>query len=175
MQLSMFEEGERRKERRYRGTLDQARDRVFANLDNGSFCPCCGQFCKLYKRKLNSGMSAALIWIVRRYERERDWINVPRDAPRFVLRTKEYGTTRHWGLLMQKPHDPEDDDGQTKTSGLWKPTEKGIRFVHNRISIPKRVHLYNNQVLGWSEERITIEEALGSPFNYAELMSRGEE
>jgi len=128
-------------------------------------CPVCDQNCKVYKRKLNSGMAAALCWLVRVFDG--GWIDVPSDAPRFVLRTKEYGTVRHWGLIEQRPN---DDNPSKKESGLWMPTEEGIAFAKGQIRVPKHVYLYNNKPLQFSDEDTNIVEALGDKFDYAELM-----
>ena len=49
-------------------------------------------------------------------------------------------------------------------------TDKGIQFAMNQIRVPKRVHLYNNEVIGWDEETTCIVEAMGKHFDYAELM-----
>jgi len=150
-------------------TLADARAQVIAGLDEGTTCPCCQQFCKEYKRRLNAGMAAALIWIVRQFEATGQWINVPKEAPRFVLRTKEYGTLKHWRLIESKPN---VDDETKRTSGEWRPTEQGIAFVHMRIRVPSHVYLYNNQVRGWADKQVTIAQCLGKKFSYRELMQK---
>ena len=88
------------------------------------------QFAKIYKRKLNSGMAASLVWLVRTYLEKQNWIYVWKIAPKFILRSAEIGKLAHWELAIQKTN--EDDDSK-RTSGLWKPTEKGIKFVRRRI------------------------------------------
>ena len=46
-------------------TIKEAKEHLRNNFEEGIDCPCCGQFVKLYKRKLNSGMAATLIRIVK--------------------------------------------------------------------------------------------------------------
>jgi len=148
-------------------TLQEAIDYVKNNAGKGVYCPCCEQFAKIYKRKLNSGMAASLVWLVRTYLEKQNWIYVWKIAPKFILRSAEIGKLAHWELAIQKTN--EDDDSK-RTSGLWKPTEKGIKFVRRRISVPSHVFLYDNHVQGFTNDLITIDDALGNKFNYRELM-----
>jgi hypothetical protein len=68
--------------------IREARQKLQARLDDGTTCPCCGQFAKRYKRKLNSSMAAALCWM---WTHARDaWIEVPTAAPAWILKAREY-------------------------------------------------------------------------------------
>jgi hypothetical protein len=156
-----------------RETRKQLNERLMAGEQFG--CPACDQNCKVYKRKLNSGMAAALCWMVKEYSG--DWINVPESAPRFVLVTKEYATLRHWGLVEKMPCDSglEDEADQavvaaSGVTGMWRPTNRGIEFVNRRLRVPRHVFLYNNRLLRFSDEDTDIVEALGDHFDYEELM-----
>jgi len=148
-------------------TVRDARRRVYDSLEDGIICPCCDQTCKEYPRKLNHNMAASLIWLVREYRHRPRWIHITAEAPRFVLKTKEYATPRHWGLMEAR----ENDDPTKKTSGLWRPTQDGIDFVGGRIRVASHAFLYNNTCRGLSKETTTIEEALGEFFDYQELMN----
>jgi hypothetical protein len=59
----------------------------------------------------------------------------------------------------------------TKSSGKWRITEKGRRFVQGAITIPSHLHTYNHGIHEESARRLDISEALGRPFNYRELMA----
>jgi 5-methylcytosine-specific restriction endonuclease McrA len=149
--------------------LDEVREEILeaAKTKSGTKCPVCDRICKVYKRKLNSRMAAAVVWMVNNFDK--DWIDIPNSAPRFIVRTGgQYGTLRYWGLIEQKPN---DDDPKKKGSGLWRPTELGIKFVNREKKIPTHVYLYNNEVKGFTEELMSIDEALGESFDYEELMS----
>lgn len=149
--------------------LERVRD-VFRKLlmgDKGTYCPCCGQYCKVYRRKLNSGMAAGLIWLVRAFEVSHDWVEPQKTAPRYVLNNREMGKLVHWGLAELKAN---EDDTSRKTTGLWRPTRWGIDFVYGRCTVPSRVFLYLNTILGFDSEMITIQGALGRKFDYDELM-----
>ena len=151
-------------------SLSRARAMVDDRLEEGVECPCCGQFCKLYKRKLNSGMAAGLVWLTREYLRSGEWINIPETGPRFLLRTGgQFSVLEHWGLIEQQA----SDDGAKRTSGMWRPTDKGVDFATKKVRVPSHVHLYDNTVRGWSDRSLDVVEALGSKFDYAELMKDG--
>lgn len=151
-------------------TLDQARDSVVDQLESGSTCPCCGQFAKRYKRKLNSGMAAGLCWLVAEFLRRGSirnlYINVQEDAPRFVMRSNEIHKLRHWGLIEAKPNDHLN----RKPMGMWRPTLLGVAFAQNAIEVPTYIFLYNGDLLGTSEETTDIIQALNNKFDYTELM-----
>ena len=59
-------------------TLTRARQRLHARLDEGLFCPCCDQYAKRYRRKMNSGMVRSLINIYRNgYQDSLEWVYIP--------------------------------------------------------------------------------------------------
>lgn len=133
----------------------------------GCKCPVCDQFCKVYKYKVDSGMAASLCWLVSNCESDGS-VLVNEDAPRFALRSNKISRLRKWGLVSQPPC----KDPARRTSGRWTPTPTGIAFARGESSICKYVYLYNNEILNFSVgETVTIQEALGDKFNYAELMS----
>ena len=59
---------------------------------DGLDCPACGQFVREYKRKLNSTMTRGLIWLVLAAGTDREWIQVARRAPRWLVQTNQLGT-----------------------------------------------------------------------------------
>lgn len=151
-------------------TLDEARDFVFAHWEDGAQCPCCDQQVKLYKRPLNSTMARGLIWLVQQAGTNRDWVEVSQDGPKWLVKAGgEFAKLYHWGLIEEMPKDPKDTS--KRTSGIWRPTFKGVQFVMLRIKVPKRVFLYNNEVQGWDDEQVNIIDALGKKFDYQELMT----
>jgi len=148
-------------------TIKEAKEFLRANYDRGVTCPCCGQYVKLYKRKLNSGMAVALI---RMYSHARlDWVNVKDFLRQHKYRNNhDWTLLRFWGIIEE---DNQEGPEGAKSAGHWRITPKGHNFVLNRIRVPKRVSLYNNQFRGFDEETTSIVEALGDHFNYHELMS----
>lgn len=147
-------------------TLATARAHVMAELDAGSICPCCDQYARRYRRKLNSGMAAILIWLAKQHEKFGGWIDVHKTAPRFALRSNEVSRLELWALVAAKP----GDDPHRRDSGLWAPTARGLQFVRAEIRVPAYAIVYNGIAQGFSSELTTIHQALGEKFSYSELM-----
>jgi hypothetical protein len=149
-------------------TLSDARRDLLANLDDGVECECCGQYSKRYRRKLNSGMARVLVWLVRECSKlNGGWVNVAESAPTFVRRSNEVSRLVWWGLVEERPN---DEDPTRRSSGIWRPTRRGIAFANGNASVQERVVLYNNRCEGFEGDLITIRDALGSKFDYDELM-----
>lgn len=64
------------------------------------------------------------------------------------------------------------EDGSPR-SGFHRITQRGRDFAHGRVVVPKYVHVYNGEYVNvFSDETISIEQALGEAFDYRELMGR---
>jgi len=150
-------------------TFDAVRDEFHTKLgrDSEAICPCCDRLVKIYRRKLNSGMAHSLIWLVKAYQDNPGWIDVQKKAPRYVVASREIGKLAHWGLVSQR----ENDDKTKRTSGLWRPTTQGIEFSKNLIPMESHVFLLDNEVQGFSKSQVYIQDALGSKFDYQEVMN----
>ena len=144
--------------------LEDAREMVTDNLDAGISCPCCGQYARRYRRKMRSEIAYFLLWLVKKSRQNPDeWI----DVRGIDVRGGDYAKASHWGLAFQRPN----SDKSKRTSGLWMPSLLGEQFVDHKVKIPSHVYLYNHEVVGWSDESISIVDALGCKFDYEELMS----
>jgi len=146
-------------------TIAEGKQYLRDNWKEGVICPCCGQFVKLYKRKLNSGMAIALYRIFREGE---VWIAV-KDFMRVnkFHNGHDWTLLRHWGLLEEKPKDNND-----KVSGYWRITGKGMDFVFNAIRVPKHITIFNNKFYGYDNPTDTVcfKDCIGDKFDYNELM-----
>lgn len=152
-------------------TLDEARARFRRDLDDGTTCPCCQKHGQRYRRGLNSTMVRELIWLVNASGPTRRWVNVSEEAPAHVHRSRQLPSTAFWHLTEHKPN----DDPTKASSGIWRPTEAGVAFVHRTLKVPKYVHEYGSTPERWSGPSIGVIEALRGRFDYGELMSGGEE
>lgn len=130
-------------------------------------CFCCGGITRLYRRKLNSGMAAALCWVVANHGRE--WVHMPTQAPRRVLRNGNHTKLPHWGFMEAKPN----DDPSKKDSGYFRATSLGEQFARGRITTQSHAFIRSpGDVLeGFETTTISVWEALGKHFSYAQLMS----
>ena len=137
-------------------TLQESRaDWRYAIEGDGGHCPCCDRWGKIYPRQFNSSMARSLIWLVGEGSA---WTDVPNTAPKWLTRTNQLPTVR------------ESEDPAVKHSGIWRPTERGADFAYGRTSIPETVFTYNAQVIRFGEEKMRIEEAFETPFDYAQVM-----
>lgn len=100
------------------------------------------------------------------------WLRVPDDFVSTstilsVLKNREYNKLRYWGLLDLHDIDP---DANTPYTGLWRITPLGLQFVRGEVEVPEAVFIYDGRKMRSSETTTTLKQALGSKFNYAELM-----
>jgi len=143
-------------------TIKEAKQYLDDNHDKGIGCPCCNQFVKMYKRKLGSAQSRALIIV---YNNPSEWMHVS-DINKQINIAGDFAKLQHWGLIVQKPN----KNIMKKSSGLWKLTKKGNDFIVGGITIPSHIHILNNEVMGFSDTHTSIIESLGKHFDYKELM-----
>ena len=154
-------------------TLEEAKQWLRERFEDGAKCPLCGQYAKLYKRKLNSSMAHAMTLIYKYFEANSDeWLHVPSYLSTIsssaTVRGGDWSKLRYWGLIEdQKGVRP---DGSERI-GYYRITDLGKQFVRCQVKVPKHVYLYNQQTINREDnEQISIVEALGDKFNYAELM-----
>ena len=151
--------------------LAQMRDNWEVTIGgDGGHCPCCGRWGKIYKRALNAPMARALLWLIHEPHRGDGWTHVPSSAPTWLLRSMGLPKLQLWGLAESAV-----TKTQLESSGLWKPTLKGYHFATDLCSVPKYVYVYDNTVRGFERPNIDIQEALGSKYNYAEIMANYDE
>lgn len=147
-------------------TLEYAQREMASALREGTTCPCCGQHAQLYKRKLNSGMARALIFIYLRNRMRAGYFHVLKELT-FEKSGGDYGKLVHWGLIEQMQGDTDDGNPE---SGLYRITPLGERFALMQAKVPKWTYHYNQICLGTGGGLITIRQALRDKFNYSELM-----
>lgn len=154
-------------------TLAEARALVIAKRSDGIDCPCCGQFAKVYKRKLSAAMAEAMIVIERATRETRTQpfhMGQLLDA-RATDRTAKGGgepmRLRFHGLVNLVSGTRADESWRV---GYYVITDFGVRFVLNEYRAPKYAYLYAQECLGVSEETISVVEALGNRFSYRDLM-----
>jgi hypothetical protein len=150
-------------------TLGEARQHLRDHWEEGTPCPCCRQLVKQYKRKLNSAMAYGLI-LVSRAKADDGWVHIERYFKSLNIPSSIRGDMsklKFWGLLEAK--EGEREDGSTRL-GFYRITDKGRQFVNGQISVQERVKLFNQKFYGFDGDEITIKQALGSKFDYNELM-----
>jgi hypothetical protein len=162
-------------------TLQEAKVWLRARFGKGATCPCCNQFVKLYRRPMNKSMAFVLLLIARYYRRydvrPDDWLHVPSyinevvaSNPRRSAAVRgDWAKLKFWGLIEEKPD--VRDDGSPRV-GYWRLTPLGRQFVAREVKVPSHVYIYNGEPLQRSvDELVTIDDALGTEFSYAEIMA----
>ena len=145
-------------------SLGTARDWLRANAKTGARCPCCRQYVKVYRRKLNGSMTRVLIAFYRewrsdggRYQNVFDILK--RDG--IDYHGADYSKLAYWNLLEQNPEEV----------GRWRITEDGIRFAQNRYTVPSHAVIYDGRCLRVDGYQVDVIACLGKKFNYNELMA----
>ena len=150
-------------------TIVDAKKFLRKNFNKGCECPCCGQFVKLYNFKLSSSQVVGLIYLYKLDKENPDSFFKVKDIERYKegFGGGSFAKGKHWGLIT----DELNDDTSKRTSGLWRITERGRKFVEGTIVLPHGVKLYNKKKYGYDKSKlINIKEALGKKFDYKELM-----
>lgn len=145
-------------------TIAEAKEFLRKHFVDGSYCPCCGQQVKLYNRPFNSAQAIGLIKLVRFYANDPRYYHVTEIG--VTESGGEFARLERWGLISSQVN----EDTAKRTSGMWKPTEEGIRFARGITRVPSHILLFNRRTYGFSDTYIDIRDALGKKFNYSDLM-----
>lgn len=155
--------------------LWEVREYVKDGREEGITCPCCQQFAKVYKRTIHSAMARSAIDLFHRGAYEGNPAGWGCKIPGCYVHLTREGNPggdeaklRYWGLLEERVAEPEHG----RTSGFWRLTKRGVHFVRDAVVVPKYALIYNGDCLGHEEPLIGIRQALGSKFDYEELMTR---
>ena len=160
-------------------SLEDAKRWLRTRFTKGATCPCCKQFVKLYKRNFNKSMAYVLLLIECYYRGDlvEEWLHVPSyiaemvsDHPRRAAAVRgDWAKMKLWGLLEEKPGKREDGSPRV---GYYRMTDLGHRFARREVKVPAHVYIYNGEPLRRVvSDEITIDDALGTEFNYDQIMS----
>lgn len=166
-------------------TLSEARAHLHAHWVEGTTCPCCRQRVQLYRRTITSGMALALMAFAREDRRREAADPAAHAADPFIHAEDlfkripglprsargDFTKLRYWGLII--PAEGRREDGSSR-NGYWAITNAGHAFAGDALRVTRYVYLYNNERYnpppGAREGTITIREALGSRFDYDQLV-----
>ena len=147
-------------------TLEEAKEQMIANAEDGAPCPCCGRLVKLYKRKLHSEMAAFLCRLVGRWLVDPKYYSTRELCPATSKSSTDGSYLVHWGLVEKEP--AQNSSGGK--AGMYRPTAEGVAFAQRKTSVLSHIHMLCGDVIGFGPKRITIDQALGDKFDYYELM-----
>lgn len=146
--------------------LGEVQGWVTAHAGEGCICPACSQYVKKWRKTVVSVSVASLINLVHAWRRLGEGAGVHRDDFLITPKDTNFSQLALWGLVVIEPN----TDEHKRTSGVWRPTPLGIRFVEGRDTIPRYVVTLNNEVVGYEGDAIDVRQALGQRFDYAVLM-----
>lgn len=148
------------------GSLEQ-NSLDFPNADRGYICPTCGSFCKRYFRNLNSNMALTMVVLFNR--KKFGFIHIENFLRQHELpRSGDFPYLIHWGLMQKM--EGKRPDGSSR-NGFYKLTDKGRQFVKGEITVKKTLIIYKNKAEGFEGPETDIKEALGTRFDYNQLMN----
>ena len=130
--------------------------------DKGAKCPCCSQFTKVYRRRLNANMARLLVVMYRHCGLGWSHASTLGDG------TGDLAKLRYWGLV--------EDSGHTPSGGIrpgwWRVTEAGEALTLGHTTVPAHALVFDSKLieLDTSRGEISIRDALGDHFNYELLM-----
>lgn len=142
-------------------SLAEAKAWLRERVEDGEICPCCKQRAQVYERTINAGMAISLITMYK--AAGKDFQHVPTTVGG---KSREEGKLRYWGLVEEERR-VRPDGGR---AGFWRVTDAGEAFLFRRLAVVKWARVYAKQVLKLHGPRWTIDDALGTKFDYAELM-----
>ena len=141
-------------------TLGEAREKLRKMAEEGTTCPLCTQNVKVWRRKIHASMAVLLIRMWR--AAQGDWVYLP-DLPQ---KSRDGAGLAYWGLIVEATEKREDGG----RAGWWKITPPGVNWVLARATVPKYARVYDGRMLNLLGEPVTIQDALGTKFNYRDLM-----
>lgn len=149
-------------------TLKLAKQHLLVAGRKGTSCPCCGQFVKLYKRKLSTVMARGLISLHHLCKGNTDYHHVSKIMTKISpTGSNDFSKLRYHGFIEEELN----TNSAKKTSGNWRITPAGVAFVHKQLLAREYMLIYNTKLKGFEGDPINIEQALGNKFNYQELLT----
>lgn len=168
-------------------TLEQAKAVVNDALRNGKGieCPCCTQWVDIYSRTITHKQAATLILLYQAHpvgavvDINKFIDSLPDALGKELLKGREWHKLVYWGLLedvivderMRLAYKAAFPTSKAKKLTLHTLTPLGAQFVFKGTAVPKKAVIFNNRVIGWSDNSFTTcNEALKKKFDYDELM-----
>ena len=147
--------------------MTQQTSLIFPDRSKGYNCPCCNQFVKEYCRTFNSNMAIALLFLYR--NAYRGYIHLENEMiEQGHKRCGDASYLRHYGLI--EPLTGKREDG-SKRNGYYKITGRGMLFCELKTTVQENFLIFNNSLEGFKGKEITIIDALGTKFDYQNLMT----
>lgn len=135
-------------------------------------CPLCDQTVKVYYRSITPAMAYCLIKVYRNtlLNHLSDHVNILTGLVNIPALFKDnhavqsdFTKLKFWGLI-----EPGTD---AEKAGMWRLSDKGRKFVENKLSVQKYAKVYNDTFKGFDGEMEDILMCLDGKYNYTHLMT----
>jgi len=145
--------------------LGEARDWLRDRVEDGASCPCCRQFAKVYKRKINHSAVRGLVAIYAQRNNENGgYAHLP--SLGLGRLGGEAARLSYWGLIEEERVEREDGG----RAGWWRITPQGIDWLHSRIAVPTYARIYDGRLLGLTGAPWRVKDAVKEHFDLRDLM-----
>lgn len=146
-------------------TLQRAREETWAERGDGTWCPCCGGRVKTYKRAITDQMAQFLLRVAKVVAGAQGattgWCKNREAMPGAAEKASSDGSRLvEWGLLERHP----------EHRGTWRPTAKGWRWARGNSLVSASALVTMGGVEAWSDERVSIREALKRPWDWEDTI-----
>lgn len=148
-------------------TLTGAKLYLNDHADEGATCPCCGQRVQIYRRPITSSSAAMLILAVT--EHGDRLFHQPTLERLAGFAAGDWAKLRYWGLIEES----QVYVGNQPRAGWWTVTPRGALFVGRGFVVPRYAVIFNSQLLRLEGPPTSIVDALGTRFDYGEVVQRG--
>lgn len=129
-------------------------------------CPCCKRYSQIYTRKIHTGIALQLIQLYR-IGGSITFVHTSKLIAPGSSGIGDFSKAKYWGLIEPK----ENTDDDKKSSGFWRLTPLGVAFVRGKKTIAGAALVFDDKVIGFTDEPVDILGALGKKFSYDELMN----
>ena len=129
------------------------------------------RICEEYLKLSIDKLSTPLAWYPHKHQ--------IKDVGKVALRS--FNKMKHWGFLEPCPPeallhvvpvtDEETGEVYANTSGRYQPTEYMFAFISNKLRVPRRIHTFKGKLIGMSESKIGMADALIEFLGYSDFVS----
>lgn len=144
---------------------------IKSSNDKGHACEACGRLLKIYHRRLTALTVAGVIRLHLLMQKHPDEKYHHVRSLGVSLNGGEFAQARRWGFTEEAPKDKDKD---TRTSGMWTLTPRGLYFLTRKMSVPQYAVLrWGSEHIGFSGDLIDVRAAVEykNKFSYDELMN----
>jgi len=149
-------------------TLEEAKLRTMNKARQGTTCPCCGSYVKVYARRITGKMVANLSGLYYlskgskgQYFHTKDILKASQ-----TIQTGDFPKLRFWGLVAKL-----ETSDNVKGSGYYGITDRGMKFLKGNLKVPEKMYIFQNDVLGHSDKMVGISDCKGVKFNFEDIMN----